>query len=171
MSLPIGHATIGFTAYSLFCRNGSSLGGWKAPLGTLVLSNLPDVDVVLGIALQGNGSAFHRGPTHSLIFALVAGFLASRVWEFWLQWPRLSFRICFMLILSHILADSVFTSSPISFFWPVIVNWSGGHSGLTDVVHSVLFGNYQDLPIIFGCGLLILLHRTLKESGAVILQK
>jgi hypothetical protein len=89
----------------------------------------------------------------------------------WLQWPMLSFRICFILILSHILADSVFTSSPISFFWPVTVNWSGGHSGLKHVVNLVLFGNYQDVPIIFGCALLILLHRTLKECGAVFLQK
>ena len=171
MSLPIGHATIGFTAYSLFCRNGSSLGGWKVPLGILVLSNLPDVDVALGIVLQGNGSAFHRGPTHSLVFALVAGFLAYRVWELWLQWPKLSFKVCFLLILSHILADAALTSSPISFFWPFVVNWSGGHSGLTHVVNSVLFENYQDMPIILGCGLLVLLHRALKEFGAVILQK
>ena len=171
MPLPIGHATIGFTAYSLLSGNGSSLGRWKAPLGILILSNLPDVDVVLGIVLQGNGNAFHRGPTHSLIFAFIAGFLASRVWELWLQGPRLSFRICFLLILSHILADAIFTSSPISFFWPVTVNWSGGHSGLSHVVHLVLFGNTQDLTIIFGCAFLILLHRTLKEFGEVILQK
>jgi len=171
MSLPIGHAIIGFTAYSLSCGNGSSPGRWKAPLGIFILSNLPDVDVVLGIVLQGNGSAFHRGPTHSLIFAFIAGFLACRVWKLWSQGPRLSFRICFMLILSHILADSVFTSSPISFYWPVIVNWSGGHSGLRHVVNLVLFGNYQDGTIILGCTFLMLLHRTLKESEAVILQK
>ncbi len=171
MSLPIGHAAIGFTAYSLLSGNGSSLGRWKAPLGILILTNLPDVDVVLGIILQGNGNAFHRGPTHSLIFALVAGFLAYRVCDLWSQWPRLSFRICFIPVLSHILADAVFTSSPISFFWPAIVNWSGGHSGLKHVVNLVLFGNCQDVPIIFGCALLILLHRALKEGGAVILQK
>jgi inner membrane protein len=171
MSLPIGHATIGFTAYSLLSGNGSSLGRWKAPLGILILSNLPDVDVVLGIVLQGNGNAFHRGPTHSLVFAFIAGFLASRVWELWLQWPKLSFRISFLLILSHILADAVFTSSPISFFWPVAVNWSSGHSGLSHVVNLVLFGNYQDMTIIFGCAFLILLRRTLKEFGEVILQK
>ena len=171
MSLPIGHATIGFTAYSLFCGNGLSLGRWKAPLGILVLSNLPDVDVVIGLILRGNGSAFHRGPTHSLIFALIAGFLASRLWNLWSQRPGLSFRTCFMLILSHILADAVFTSSPVSFFWPVIVNWSGGHSGLTQVVSLVLFGNYQDVTIIFGCAFVILFHRKLKEGGVVILQK
>jgi hypothetical protein len=83
----------------------------------------------------------------------------------------LSFRICFLLILSHIVADAVFTSSPISFFWPVAVNWSGGHGGLRHVVNLVLFGNDQDLTIIFGCAFLIPLHRTLKEFGTVILQK
>jgi len=56
MSLPIGHATIGFTVYSLFCGYGSSLGRWKVPLGILILSNLPDMDVVFGIVLQGNGA-------------------------------------------------------------------------------------------------------------------
>jgi len=159
MSLPIGHAAIGFTAYNLFCRNGSSLGRWRVPLGILVLSNLPDVDVAIGIVLRGNGNAFHRGPTHSLIFALIAGFLASRVWGLWPQWPRLGFRTCFMLILSHVLADAVLTSSPVSFFWPVAVNWSGGHSGLTHVVNLVLFGNHQDVVIILGCAFLMLLQR------------
>ena len=161
MSLPVGHATIGFTAYSLFCRDGSSPGRWKALLGILILSNLPDVDVVLGIILQGNGSAFHRGPTHSLIFALITGFMASRVRGMLSPWPGLSFRTCFGLILSHILADAVFTSSPVSFFWPVLVNWSGGHSGLKHVVNSVLFGNHQDVTLLLGCAFLILLHRTL----------
>jgi inner membrane protein len=171
MPLPIAHATIGFTAYTLFSRNESSSGQWKARLGILILSNLPDVDVVLGIVLQGNGNAFHRGPTHSLIFALISGFLAYRFCELWSQLPKLSFRVCFMLILSHILADTFFTSSPISFFWPVAVNWSGGYSGLRHVVNLVLFGNHQDMTIIFGCAFLILLHRTLKGFGAVILQK
>jgi hypothetical protein len=95
------------------------------------------------------------------MFALIAGFLASTVSNLWSQWPRLSFRTCFILILSHIVADAVFTSSPVSFLWPITVNWSGGHSGLTHVVNLVLFGNYQDVTIIFGCAFLILLHRTL----------
>jgi hypothetical protein len=171
MSLPIGHATMGFTAYRLLCGHGSRLGRWKVPLGILILSNLPDSDVVLGIVLQGNGSAFHRGPTHSLIFAFIAGYLASRVWGAWSQRPRLSFKVCFMLILCHILADAVFTNSPISFFWPVGVNWSGGHSGLRHVVSLVLFGNDQDVTIIFGCASLILLHRAMRECGTGILQK
>jgi membrane-bound metal-dependent hydrolase YbcI (DUF457 family) len=161
MPLPIGHATIGFTIHGLCSENESGFFRWKALLGILIFSNLPDIDVVLGIVFHGNGSVFHRGPTHSLIFALIGGFLASRVWKLWSQLPRFSFRICFLLILSHIVADFVFTSSPISFCWPITVSWIDGYSGLRDVVNLVLFGNYQDAKIIIGCAFLIVLRRTL----------
>ena len=161
MPLPIGHAAIGFATHSFCNGNESSCGRWKVLLGILILSNLPDVDVVLGIVFIGNGNVFHRGPTHSLIFALIGGFLASEVWRLWSQLPKFSFRICFLPILSHILADSVFTSSPISFFWPITVNWNAGYSGLGDVLNLVLFGHYRDGKIIIGCASLVLLHRTL----------
>jgi len=165
MSLPIGHAAIGFATHTLFCEKPPSSGRWKALLGMVILSNLPDVDVILGIALQGNGNVFHRGPAHSLMFALVAGFLACRACGLWSPLSQLTFRGCFLLILSHILADSVFTSSPISLFWPISVNWSGGYSELRQVVHLVLFGNHQDAEIIIGCVLLILLYRKVSGLG------
>jgi membrane-bound metal-dependent hydrolase YbcI (DUF457 family) len=126
---------------------------------------LPDIDVVLGIVFTGNGNVFHRGPTHSLIFAFIGGVLAHGVCRLWSKLPMLSFRMCFLLILSHILADSFFTSSAISFFWPITVNWSAGHSGLEDIVNVVLFGNYRDVGIIIGCAFLVLVNRTLVAFG------
>jgi len=165
MPLPIGHAAIGFATQSLCCGELPSFGRCKTLLGVLVLSNLPDIDVVFGILFRGNGNAFHRGPTHSLMFAFIAGFLTYRVWGLWPRLPGFDFKSCFLLILSHILADSVFTSSPISLFWPITVNWSGGYSGLTHVFNLVLFGNQQDAKIIAGCALLILLHRKLTRPG------
>ena len=167
MSLPIGHAAIGFATHSLCSGNESSSGRWKVLPGILILSNLPDVDFVLGIVFIGNGNVFHRGPTHSLIFALIGGFLASGVWRLWSRLPKFSFRISFLLILSHILADSILTGSPISFFWPITVYWSAAYSGLRDVLNLVLFGHYRDGKIIIGCASLVLLHRTLMALGIV----
>ncbi len=164
MPLPIGHAAIGFTVCDLCGADESNFYKWKALLGILILSNLPDVDVVLGIIFHGNGNAFHRGPTHSLIFAFVVGFLASRVWKLWSQLPKFGFKDCFLLISSHVAADFIFTSSPISFFWPITVNWINGYSGLRDVVSLILFGNYQNAHIIIGSALIIILHRTLLGS-------
>ena len=161
MSLPIAHSAIGFTIHSLCSADKSGFCRWKTPVGILILSNLPDVDVLLGIICKGNGNVFHRGPTHSLVFAIIGGFLASRVLGLWSQFPKLNFRICFLLILSHLVADSVFTSSPISFLWPTTVSWIGGYIELRHVVDLVLFGNYQDAKIIIGCGFVILLRRTL----------
>ena len=165
MPLPLGHAAIGFAAHSLCRTNGSPSGRWKTLLGILIVSNLPDLDVALGIVFRGNGNAFHRGPTHSLIFALIGGFLTYRVWAYSSQLPKLSFRICFLLLLSHVAADFVFTGSPISFVWPIAVNWSDGYTGLRHVISMVLFGNYQDAKIIIGCTILILLHRTFMGFG------
>ena len=165
MPLPIAHSAIGFTIHGLCSADESGFSRWKALLGILILSNLPDVDVLLGIVCEGNGNVFHRGPTHSLVFALIVGFLASRVLGLWSELPKFSFRICFLLILSHVVADSVFTNSPISFFWPTTVNWTGGYIGLRHVVDLVLLGNYQDAHIIIGCGLVILLRRTLQGFG------
>ena len=92
------------------------------------------------------------------------GFLASRVWKLCSQLPKFSFKDCFLLISSHVAVDFIFTSSPISFFWPITVNWSDGYSGLRDVVSLILFGNYQNAHIIIGSALIIILHRTLLGS-------
>lgn len=148
MPLPIGHAAIGFATHSLCNGNHSTGSRWKLLLGILILSNLPDVDVALGIVFSGNGNIFHRGPTHSLIFAVIGGFLAHRVCSLSSRLPEFSFRNCFLLILSHILADSFFTTSPVSFFWPIAVNWSPGQTRLGDVANLVLFGNHRDAAII-----------------------
>lgn len=167
MSLPIGHAAIGFASYSLSNRNESPLGRWKVLIGVLVLSNLPDGDVILGILLQGNGSAFHRGPTHSLIFAIIGAILVSGICRLYSPLPKFSFRNCFLLILSHLFADAMFTSSPISFFWPIAVNWNEGYSGLGHVLNLVLFGNGEDAKIIVACAFLIPLRRILLALGVM----
>jgi inner membrane protein len=167
MPLPVAHSAIGFATHNLCNADESGLSRWKALAGIVLLSNLPDLDVLLGIALYGNGNVFHRGPSHSLVFALIGGFLASRVWGLRLQLPKLSFRICSLLILSHVVADLVLTNSPVSFFWPIMVNWTDGHVGLRHVVNLILFGNYQDAKIIIGSVSFILLRRTLLRFGAL----
>jgi len=105
MPLPIAHSAIGFATHNL-CSARTGLTRWKAVAGIVLLSNLPDVDVLLGIVFYGNGNVFHRGPTHSLVFALIGDF-SHRVLGLWSQLAKLSFRICFLLILSHVGTDLV----------------------------------------------------------------
>jgi hypothetical protein len=157
----MGQAAIGFTTYSLCNGNEPGWSRWKLLLGILILSNLPDVDVALGIVFLGNGNALHRSSTHSLISAFPGGLCAYGVCRVWSRLPGLSFRTCFSLILLHLVADTLLTSSPISLFWPMAVSWTTGHSGLGEVLKLVLFGNDQDGKILIGCASLVLLQRAL----------
>lgn len=154
MPLPLGHAAIGYAAYNTF-KNPSSdsarqpgLVRWWHYLFVTVLANLPDLDVVFGLLVHGNGAAVHRGPTHSLLFALVAGLVASQLWRLWHRIPRFGFLLCFGLVFSHVAADMLLTASPVSLLWPLEIYLSPGHSGWAQVAQMVLFQSIRDFGII-----------------------
>ena len=155
MPLPLGHSAIGLATHELSSKD-STLTKWKVVLFVSVLANLPDMDVVVGLLLRENGAAFHRGPTHSLVFAVIMGWVASMAWKIWPKIPRLGFAICFLVIFSHVLSDLFFTSTPVSLLWPLEVNWSLGHSGWTDVLGTVFLKAFQDAGIVLGCIFIIL---------------
>ena len=158
MPLPIGHTAIGLATFEL-SSNRSGFQRWKRFIFITVLANLPDVDVIFGLVLTWNGNAFHRGPTHSLVFALLAGLIAWHLGRHWLKMPELTYRLCCLLILSHVFADAIFTRLPVSFFWPLEVNWSAGHAGWTDVLHAVFLQGFQDGWILLGCAVIVILNR------------
>jgi membrane-bound metal-dependent hydrolase YbcI (DUF457 family) len=163
MPLPMGHTAIGLATYELSTNNNSASSRLKIIIFLTILANMPDFDVIVGLLIKWNGNAFHRGPTHSLIFALIMGFLASRAWKISSRIPRMKFGICFLIILSHILADFFFTSSPVSFFWPFEVAWSSGYSGWGDVLTSIFFKGFQDVGIIIGSAISIILVRLIRR--------
>ena len=156
MPLPIGHAAIGFATHSFISNDKSMFNKWQIALFIIILSNLPDIDVIFGLILQGNGSAYHRGPTHSILFALTMGYLASKASKIWSYLSAVSFKTCFMLILSHVVADYFLTSSPVSLFWPFEVGYSTGNSGWSQLFHTVLFDAAQDSGILFVCTLIMI---------------
>ena len=165
MSLPLGHAAIGLATYDLLTKEGSAFTGWKTAAYVTVLANLPDLDVVMGLLFAGNGNAFHRGPTHSIVFALVMGFLASKAWKLYARIPKMTFTVSSLLILSHVTADLFFTQSPVSLLWPLEVSWSCGHSGWMDVISAAFLEQHQDLSIIVVCGGVILLNQFIRRSS------
>ena len=169
MPLPLGHIAIGLATHEVGTTR-SAFSRWKLFAAIVVLSNLPDIDVIIGLLLHWNASAFHRGPTHSLLFALAFGFLASRAAAIWDRLPSLGFWTCFSLILSHVAADALLSPSAVSFLWPLETNWSTGHNGWGDVVGMVLRGDEQDAWIALSCAAVITLHRTARalNTGRLI---
>ncbi len=165
MPLPLGHTALGLASYEVVAGENTGTGRLKLFLWIVVLANLPDLDMVVGLLISGNGSQFHRGPTHSLIFALVMGFLASRTWRLNPIIPKISFLTGFTIIFSHVMGDLFFTDSPVSIFWPLVPpNWSGSYSGWQDVIHSVLFKGLCDFGVIIGSVLFISLIRMIRNS-------
>ena len=159
MPLPLGHAAIGLATQDVCFRDHSVTTRWTYVLFIAILANLPDMDVLMGLLFQGNGNAYHRGPTHSLVFAFLMGFLASNAWRLWTHIPKLNFLACFMIILSHLAADFFLTSSAVSFFWPLEVHWATGYKGWGDVFNLVFLGGFRDVGIIMTCGVIMILKR------------
>jgi len=70
MPLPILHSV---TGYWIAKKSG---GGLSVLGACLVLANLPDLDFIPGILIN-EASAFHRGISHSIGFAVMAGLVAA----------------------------------------------------------------------------------------------
>jgi LexA-binding, inner membrane-associated putative hydrolase len=168
MPLPLGHAAIGLTIQELVSENNSAFDRWEKTLFVAAMANLPDMDVLLGLVFTGNGSAFHRGPTHSLIFAVLMAFLASTAWKLCSRMPRMGFWSCFLVIISHIMADLLFTSSSVSFSWPLEVHWAEGFTNWSDVMCSVFAKTPRDADIITVSVLLILLKWWMGRYAPVV---
>ncbi len=155
MPLPLGHTAIGLATFKTMDHTASRGSNWKLLVWLTLLANLPDIDVIPGLLLQGNGNLFHRGPTHSLLVALASGWLASWVWRFSRHIPRLAFRTCFMIVFSHVLADMLFTAAPVSLFWPLEVYWSDGSSGWGQIARALVFDSFRDFGILLGVSVYI----------------
>jgi len=158
MPLPLGHAAVGIAAAE-FSSQSHPVKNWKYYLMLTFLANSPDFDVIVGLLAKGNGNHFHRGMTHSMLFALViAGFAA------WLlrrvpRWPKIQFGTCFLVVFSHIAADLIFTDSPVSLFWPFETIKDAGYRGWLEVLNTIIFEAYRDIFIITGSLLIIFLAR------------
>jgi len=163
MPLPLSHSAIGFATHSVLSDSKSYICKWKATLFIIILSNLPDVDIIFGLLLEKNGSAFNRGPTHSILFAPIFGCIFSRATRV-MSLPNMGFISCFALILSHVVADHFLTNSPVSFFWPFEINFSTGNTDLGQVLHSVLFDSANDAAIVIICVLILLINISIRKD-------
>jgi hypothetical protein len=172
MPLPLGHLAIGITTYDLTNKNVSVFRNWRLAIVVVVLANLPDIDVLFGLLWNGNGNVFHRGPTHSILFAVLLGAISANLWKVYPFLPRLTFFRSFLLIFSHLIADLFLTSSPISLFWPFEIYVSPGYCGWGEVLHSV-FAQWalQDVGIIMICGMIVLCRRLVSSDTVLLLPR
>jgi membrane-bound metal-dependent hydrolase YbcI (DUF457 family) len=153
MPLPLGHIAIGMTTYCALVRNPDSATASKIQLWSVIalLSVLPDIDMLWGLILHGNAMAFHRGPTHSILFAIVGGAFYANMSNRFVRLPKLTAPMAGSIIFTHVAADYLFSPSNVSFFWPWQVYWAPGASRLQDVMYVLVARSYRDITIIIGC--------------------
>jgi membrane-bound metal-dependent hydrolase YbcI (DUF457 family) len=168
MPLPLGHTAAGLAIHDIYAKSDNSGHLWKTLIFVIVLTNLPDIDVLIGLVVHGNGNFFHRGPTHSFLFVSLMALVASNSWRCWSKIPKISSRLCFLLLLSHVAADAMLTTSPVSFWWPLELNLTFGHSGWREIIKSVLFGAFRDLGTIVVSGVVIFLNRLIRHRAIPI---
>jgi hypothetical protein len=138
---------------------GSARTDWKALFFVAFLSNLPDLDIAAGLLAHGNGCIFHRGPTHSVAFSLVAGIVAANAWRLWPAIPRITWLSGFSIILSHVLCDLLFTKSPVSLFWPLEIHWAAGASGWGESLMPIVLKAHKDMGLVLVSLLIVILLR------------
>jgi membrane-bound metal-dependent hydrolase YbcI (DUF457 family) len=165
MPLPVGHTAIGLAAAETVQAAPSTSSRLAQFIFICILANLPDIDTLFGLLIHGNGSIYHRGPTHSLLFALIAGLAASQMWRLWHRIPRFGFQLCALLIFSHVASDMLLTSAPVSLLWPMESNAISGHGGWGwfQVINTVVFKSVQDLGIVVAVIAYLLVLRTIRS--------
>lgn len=121
MSSIVGHALAGVTVASAF-EHGEAKENRRKLFGlAALLSITPDLDVLIYIAYRPLGMTPHRGFTHTIVFALIAGGFMAIVCRRFLGLTYLRvFLIVSTVLLSHSLLDYLMGCGPgVPFFWPI----------------------------------------------------
>jgi membrane-bound metal-dependent hydrolase YbcI (DUF457 family) len=115
MPLPVAHSLVGATLAEALLPAQTSHRDWKiAFIGCLSL--LPDFDFVLFWGL-GFERHWHRGFTHSIVFALSLGFVLLALFG----WRHLKeVAVCTLALMSHGLLDTLTTinGQGVELLWP-----------------------------------------------------
>jgi inner membrane protein len=116
MPSPIGHTLAGCAVASALIPPGAPQA-WEVWALCLISANLPDVDFIPGL-LTRNPRAWHRGPSHSVMAALVvAGLGASLV-----TWPSMPWLtragLIFLAYGSHVGLDYFTPGRGVLLGWP-----------------------------------------------------
>ncbi len=100
----------------------------------LVLSILPDIDIIYDFL---TGSNLHRGPTHSIVFAIIA------FAPLFIMYQKKAIPY-FLALISHSLMGDFFIGGGLQLFWPFLTTRYGLHDlgsyyiGITDPVNIAL---------------------------------
>ena len=104
MCTPIGHSLAGAIVVHQ-SRQPFQWTNWKSILGLLVISNLPDLDIVFGW-INGNPNQYHQIGTHSLLFIIAVSLFTGWIFSLVRQGQGLQVgMLVFGILAAHLLCD------------------------------------------------------------------
>ena len=84
-----------------------------------LLVNSPDVDIVISWLATGSYYTYHRTFAHSILFAVITAVLFSNLFRLFPSFPKLGYKWCYWVVISHLLADYLFSPWETAFLWPL----------------------------------------------------
>lgn len=128
MATSVAHGMIGISVYCIMRPMFHRINHVPLAAGTLVLmfmiANVPDLDMLISLAIYGDHRVLHGGFTHTLLFSILG---AVMVWFIaWGRKYRMELALSVgMVLLSHAIVD-MFTGPQLGFhkahgvaiFWP-----------------------------------------------------
>ena len=116
MSFPVAHGLLGATVVAALTPDLSPKRDWGKLLLGAAVACLPDLDYFVLIKLFHLRQSWHRGPTHSITFALIVGALAA----LFVQGSYLRDAFTFWAAAaSHGILDLFNRYDPVEILWPV----------------------------------------------------
>lgn len=173
MPSPLAHTAIGYVIAKVSVNlNDSKLRsqkGIRILLAIIIVSLLPDFDVVPGVLL-GNFGKYHNNITHSLFFGLAVsiaiGFIVHRAWNINIWKSITTILISYEM---HVVLDFFTNGRGVMLFWPfssmrfhskfIIFNGLHWSDGFFSVNHLITLVN-EGLFILILIGILSFATRT-----------
>jgi len=122
MPSPLGHSLAGFVIH--LCAAGKQpRRQWPTLLLLITLANLPDIDFVVGYFIGEHG-AYHRGPSHSLIVALLigivlGGLIGTRTGRYMAPTVLASAAYASHIVLDMLIGSELSGTFGLQIFWPL----------------------------------------------------
>lgn len=143
---------------------GKQYGG-KARLWGAIISAFPDIDILFQwLFSPGSSLLFHRGVTHSLLFCLLASFLAARWINQYYKGNRQTYKTWLKLslfsYLSHLLID-VLNTYGIALLYPLRPRIAFDSMAVVDILFLFIF--------LFGSILLYVYRKNKKLRKSIVL--
>jgi membrane-bound metal-dependent hydrolase YbcI (DUF457 family) len=117
MPLALGHMAVGLLTESAIEKPETTTR--KRLILLFLLVNSPDIDIVISWLATGNLYTYHRTFTHSILFAVIEAALFSNLSRLFHSFPKLSYKWCYWAVISHVLADYLFSPWETAFLWPL----------------------------------------------------